>query len=254
MSLIKTPQEISTIKTAGKYLGEVLARAERSVKPGLNLLELDASIHKHIVELGAKPSFLGYEDFPNASCLSVNDELVHGIPKDRALKEGDIVGIDVGLWYKGLCVDSAITVAVGSISPEAQRLLTVTQEALTKGIKAIKPFQRIGLISHAVQVVGEDAGLGIVRSLTGHGVGHEVHEEPSIPNIGRPSDGILLRPGMVLAIEPMFTLGHGAVVTDIDGWTIRTQDGSLSAQFEHTVVVTSRGAEIVTTRPLHQAK
>lgn len=251
MSLIKTPQEIATLRQAGRILGEVLAAAEAMVKPGLNLLDLEKSIHAHILQEDAKPSFLGYEGFPNASCLSVNDELVHAIPKDRTLQEGDIIGIDVGLWYKGLCVDSAITVGVGTISTEAQRLLTITQKALDLGIKAVKPFQRVGRIGHAVQTLGEKEKMGIVRTLTGHGVGHEVHEDPSVPNLGKPTDGMLLRPGMVLAIEPMFTLGSDAVVTDIDGWSIRTQDGSLSAQFEHTIVVTAKGAEILTIRPLH---
>ena len=250
MSLIKTPQEIATLRIAGKYLGEVLAAAELKAQPGVTLIELDDSILAHIRELGCKPSFLGYEDFPNASCLSVNDEVVHGIPSSYALKEGDIIGIDVGLWYKGLCVDSAITVPIGVVSDQIQLLLATTNEALLKGIKAAKPFQRVGSISHAVQREADAIGLGIVRSLTGHGVGHEVHEEPSVPNTGKPSDGILLRPGMVLAVEPMFTLGDGAVTTDIDGWTIRTSDRSLSAQFEHTIVITSRGAEILTVRPL----
>jgi methionyl aminopeptidase len=254
MSLIKTPQEIATLRIAGKILGEVIAKAAERVRPGLNMLDLEKSIHEDIVQAGAKPSFLGYEDYPNASCLSINDDLVHGIPKDREVKEGDLVGIDVGLWYKGLCVDSAITVGVGTITPEAQRLLDITEKALAEGIKAAKPSQRVGAISVAVQQVGESAQLGIVRTLTGHGVGHEVHEDPPVPNLGQSTDGILLRPGMVLAIEPMFTLGSGAVVTDIDGWTIRTQDGSLSAQFEHTVVITNKGAEILTTRPLHSIR
>lgn len=251
MSLIKTPQEIAILRKGGKKLGQVLAEAAVFAKPGVTMLELDAFIHKRIVELDSIPSFLGFEDFPNASCLSVNDELVHGIPREITLKEGDVLGIDVGLWYEDLCVDSAITVIVGKDAQKAQRLLDVTEAALAKGIAAIKPGRKIGAISNAVQQVGEAANLGIVRVLTGHGVGHAVHEEPSVPNLGKPTDGILLRPGMVLAIEPMFALGSGEVVTDVDGWTIRMRDGSLSAQFEHTIVVTSKGAEILTQRPLH---
>lgn len=252
MSLIKTPKEISSLRKGGKLLGEVLSEAAAMAKPGVTLLEVEATIAASIKAKGAKPSFLGFDDYPMTSCLSVNDELVHGLPRPITLKEGDILGIDVGLWYEGLCVDSAITVAIGTITPETQRLLNVTQEALTAGIKAIKPFRKVGAIGAAVQAVGEAADLGIVRVLTGHGVGHAVHEEPSVPNLAKPTDGILLRPGMVLAIEPMFTLGGPDVVTDVDGWTIRTRDGSLSAQFEHTVVVTNRGAEILTVRPLHQ--
>ncbi|CAN5198460.1 type I methionyl aminopeptidase [soil metagenome] len=254
MSLIKTPKEISSLRKGGKLLGEVLQLAGEAAKPGVTMLELEATIAKAITDRGAKPSFLGFDDYPMTSCLSVNDELVHGLPRPIALKEGDILGIDVGLWFEGLCVDSAITVAVGNITPEAQALLDVTQEALLAGIKAIKPFRKVGGIGAAVQAVGEAAGVGIVRVLTGHGVGHAVHEDPSVPNLAKPTDGILLRPGMVLAIEPMFTLGAADVVTDVDGWTIRTRDGSLSAQFEHTVVVTSRGAEILTVRPLHLIK
>jgi methionyl aminopeptidase len=254
MSLVKTPKEIQVLRKAGLLLGEVLDLAAQQAKPGVNLLEIEETIATAIKERDAKPSFLGFDDYPMTSCLSVNDELVHGLPRDIVLKEGDILGIDAGLWYKGLCVDSALTVAVGTISEEARRLLEVTDTALSAGIKAIKPFRKVGVIGAAVQSVGEAAGMGIVRTLTGHGVGHAVHEEPSIPNIAKSDDGILLRPGMVLAIEPMFTLGGPDVVTDVDGWTIRTRDGSLSAQFEHTVVVTTRGAEILTVRPLHSIR
>ena len=252
MTLIKSPKEIISLRRGGKLLAQVLQEAGERAKPGVTMLDLEAFIHRRILELGAKPSFLGFEGYPNASCLSVNDELVHGIPRPVVLKEGDVLGIDVGLWFEGLCVDSAITVGVGTITPEAERLLEVTKAALQKGIQAIKPGRRVGAISQAVQQVGDEAGLGIVRVLTGHGVGHAVHEDPSVPNVGKASDGILLRPGMVLAIEPMFALGSGEVTTDVDGWTIRMQDGSLSAQFEHTVVVTNRGAEILTHIPLRE--
>lgn len=254
MTLIKSAPEIATLRTAGTHLAEVLDAAATLVKPGLNLIDLDKAIHADILKRGCKPSFLGFEGFPNASCLSINDELVHGIPRDITLKEGDIVGIDVGLWYKGLCVDHAVTVAAGPITKETQRLLDVTRKALEAGIKAARPGQRVGAIGYAVQQVAEAEGLGIVRTLTGHGVGHEVHEEPSVPNYGKPTDGILLRPGMVLAIEPMLTLGNPTVVTDVDGWTIRTQDGSLCAQFEHTVVITQRGASVLTTKPLQASR
>jgi len=249
MSLIKSATDIKALCTGGQILGTVLAEASEKAKPGVTLLELDAFIHERILSYKCTPSFLGFEGFPNASCLSVNDEVVHGIPTSRTLKEGDIVGIDVGLWYEGLCVDGAVTVAVGAISKEAQKLLTDTQSALAAGIKAIKPFRRVGAISSAVQEVAERHNYGIVRALTGHGVGHKVHEEPNVPNFGKPTDGILLRPGMVLAIEPMLTTGGGDIFTEVDGWTVTTADHSLAAQFEHTVLITQKGAEILTLAP-----
>jgi len=246
MALRKSPADLKKIRTAGAILGQALKLGRSLSVPGANLLDIDRKIHQFILDNDATPSFLGFEGFPNATCLSLNDGLVHGIPTDTTLKEGDLIGIDVGLWKDNVCVDAAITVPVATVSAEAVRLLEVTEKALKAGIAAIKPFRRVGAISEAIQHVGDAAELGIVRVLTGHGVGHQVHEAPDVPNFGRASDGILLQPGMVLAIEPMFTLGSGTVVTDIDGWTIRTKDGSLSAQFEHTVIVTSRGAEIVT--------
>ncbi len=246
MALIKSAADLKKIRLAGPLLGKVLAEAKAFAQPGRTLLEVDALIHKAIVDAGARPSFLGYEGFPNASCLSLNDEVVHGIPNQRILKEGDLLGIDVGLWLDGVCVDAAVTVGIGTVSEASENLLETTQLALAQGIAALKPFRRVGAVSRAVQMTAEEAGLGIVRALTGHGVGHQVHEAPEVPNVGKTSDGILLRPGMVLAIEPMLTLGRGDVVTDIDGWTVRTRDGSLAAQFEHTVIVTEKGAEIVT--------
>lgn len=246
MALIKSQSDIQQLRSAGKILAATLAHAHSLAKPGVSLLELDKQIEAFIRSNGCKPSFLGYEGFPNASCLSLNAEVVHGIPNERVLKEGDVLGIDVGLWKGSVCVDSAITVGVGEISAEAQELLGHTQAALKAGIAAAKPFRRVGAISHAVQEYAELEELGIVRALTGHGVGHQVHEDPEVPNYGRVSDGILLRPGMVLAIEPMLTLGSGDVITEVDGWTVTTADGSLSAQFEHTVLITQRGAEILT--------
>lgn len=246
MSLLKSSSDQTLLRQAGKKLGQVLIAAKEKAIPGISLVELDTFIHQHIEELGCRPSFLGYEGFPNAACLSLNAQVVHGIPDHRVLAEGDILGIDVGLWQAHVCVDAALTVPVGKASSEAERLLKITQEALAAGIKAVKPYRRVGAISAAIQEVAERNGLGIVRALTGHGVGHHVHEAPAIPNVGHPSDGAVLRPGMVLAIEPMLTLGTGDVLTEIDGWGIVTADSSLSAQFEHTIIVTSRGAEIVT--------
>jgi methionyl aminopeptidase len=246
MALIKTSDEIRTLRRGGVLLGQVLVYAETLAVPGAVLRDIDALIDAKIRAGGGIPSFLGYDGFPNASCLSLNSEVVHGIPDGRKLKEGDILGIDAGLWLDNLCVDSARTVAVGTISEKAQRLLTLTQEALQAGINAAKPGRKIGAISNAIQQFAEAHDLGIVRALTGHGVGHKVHEDPEVPNFGRTTDGQLIRTGMVLAIEPMLTLGSGSVYTDVDGWTVVTADHSLSAQFEHTIVITSRGAEILT--------
>jgi methionyl aminopeptidase len=246
MSLIKSNQDQQLLRQAGQKLAEVVRFAKKEAVAGVRLIDLDRKIQAELTRLGTKSSFLGFEGFPNASCLSLNDQVVHGIPDDRILKEGDILGIDCGLWLDHVCTDHAITVPIGKVSPEAERLLHVTQAAMMAGIKAAKPFRRVGSISAAIQAVAEEAGLGIVRALTGHGVGHHVHEAPSIPNIGRVGDGALLRPGMVLAIEPMLTLGSGDVETEIDGWGIVTADHSLSAQFEHTVIITTQGAEIIT--------
>jgi methionyl aminopeptidase len=246
MSLRKTPQELATIRIAGKYLAEVIASASRAAQPGIVLRELDLHIANEIAARDCIPSFLKFQGFPANSCLSLNEQVVHGIPDGRVLKEGDVLGIDVGLWYKNLCVDSATTIGIGTISNEATRLLTATQKALQQGIAAIRPGRRVGAISYSVQNIAEEANLGIVRALTGHGVGHDIWEAPSIPNYGRATDGMLLRAGMVLAIEPMLTLGSGEVLTEIDGWGIVTADSSLAAQFEHTVIVTEHGAEIVT--------
>jgi methionyl aminopeptidase len=246
MSLIKSAEDIKALRVGGKMLAEVLEYAKTLCVPGAVLLDIDAAIDAAIREKGAKPSFLGYEGFPNAACLSLNSEVVHGIPDRRVLKEGDIIGVDAGLWWDGRCVDGAVTVPVGDVSPDAKRLLQETERILYVGIAAAKPFRRVGAISQAVQDAADTAGLGIVRALTGHGVGHHVHEDPSVPNYGRASDGILLRPGMVIAIEPMLNLGNGDVFTEIDGWTVTTTDGSLSAQFEHTVLITQKGAEILT--------
>lgn len=246
MSLRKSPRDLELIRVAGRYLAEVLAEASEHAKPGLELLELDVLIAKAIAARNSTPSFLGFHGFPNSACLSLNEQVVHGIPDTRQLKAGDVLGIDVGLWYEGVCVDSAVTVGIGAIGAEAKRLLEVTTAALEAGIAQIKPGRRVGSVSYAIQQVAESENLGIVRSLTGHGVGHAVWEAPEVPNFGRPGDGALLHAGMVLAIEPMLTLGGGDVLTQIDGWGIITADGSLAAQMEHTVIVTERGTEIVT--------
>lgn len=248
MALIKSKQDIVNLRTAGKYLAEVLVFAQENCLPGVKLADLDKLIEEQILKRGCTPSFKGHEGYPAASCLSLNDQVVHGIPDQRVLKEGDLLGIDLGLWFNHVCVDAAKTVWVGGSHDDesVQRLLEVTEEALSVATRVTRPFTRIGAISSAVEHVAQQYNLGIVRRLTGHGVGHAVHEEPAIPNYGRPSDGMLLKPGMVLAIEPMFTLGSGDVFIEPDGWGVLTADHSLSAHFEHTVLVTKTGCEVLT--------
>ena len=246
MSLIKSSQDIVLLRKAGQKLANVLSKAAVYAQPGVSLIELDRFIAKEIAKEGAKPAFLGFEGFPNVSTLSLNSEVVHGIPDERTLSEGDIIGIDSGLWLGHVCVDAALTVPIGKIPEKTVKLLDTTLAALKAGVKAAKAFRRVGNISYTVQQFAENEHLGIVRALTGHGVGHHLHESPAIPNYGRADDGILLRPGMVLAIEPMFTLGSGDVYTSVDGWTVLTADHSLAAQYEYTVVITERGAEILT--------
>lgn len=246
MSLRKSPHDLLLIKQAGGILRSILVNVTALALPGVTLLALDQHINSLILSAGCRPSFLGHEGFPNSACLSLNDQVVHGIPDHRILKVGDILGIDAGLWLEHVCVDGAITIPVGSISQEATRLLKGTQRALKAGIKEAKVGARVGMISHAIQRVAEEECFGIVRALVGHGVGHSVWEPPQIPNFGYPSDGPILKAGQVIAIEPMLTLGTSDVFVEADGWGIVTADGSLAAQFEHTVIITQQGPVTVT--------
>lgn len=246
MALIKSKNEIATLRKAGSFLAEAHKLAKDLVRPGANILDIDRAIEAKIRELGAVPAFLGYGGFPNSACISVNNQVIHGIPDNTQLQEGDVVSIDLGLWYAKLCVDAATTVGAGTISPVNESLIKATEEALAAGIRAARPFRRVGAISAAIEAVANHYNLGIVRGYTGHGVGHAIHESPDVPNVGKPHDGMLLKPGMVLAIEPMFTLGGGEVKTEIDGWTVTTLDGSIAAHAEHTVAITQKGAEILT--------
>lgn len=249
MAIIKSLEDQKKIRVAGKMLANVLQRAFDACEIGMTDTQLDEIIHKDILSLGSTPSFIGYDGYPAASCISINDQVVHGIPNGRVFKEGDLIGIDVGLWHQGVCTDSAVTKVLGTATTEVDRLISATKEALKAGIKAAKPYRRVGSISAAVQAVADREGLGIVRALTGHGVGHAVHESPDVPNYGRIGDGALLKPGMVIAIEPMFTLGGGDVETQVDGWGIVSSDGSLAAHFEHTVIITAKKAEVTTSCP-----
>jgi len=245
---IKTPEEIEVLKVGGKILANVLRRVAKAVKPGASTFELDVLARKFIKEAGVTPSFenFGEPPYPAALCTSVNECLVHGIPRDQVLKAGDIIGLDCGVWYKGLCTDAAITVPVGKVVKETRQLLNVTQKSLELALAQVKPGKTLGDIGHAVQSYVEKFGYGVIRELVGHGVGYGVHEEPRIPNYGQPNTGMVLEPGMVLAIEPMVALGGWEIEVLDNEWDIVTRDRSLAAHFEHTVAVTSKGCEILT--------
>ena len=249
--VIKTSEEIELIAEGGKLLHDILERTAKLVKPGVSTFELNEFAEKEIIASGGRPSFIGYggkkNPFPAGLCTSVNDAVVHGIPsREDILEEGDIVGLDIGMEYKGLYTDMAITVPVGKISDLAQKLITITKKSLDAAIAKAKPGNRIGDIGFATQQVAEQAGFNVVRDLVGHGVGYAVHEDPAVPGYGRKGTGEVLKPGMVLAIEPMLTQGKPQIYFDQDGWTIRTRDNGLAAHFEHTIAITENGARILT--------
>ncbi|HTV66457.1 MAG TPA: type I methionyl aminopeptidase [Bryocella sp.] len=246
--MIKTPLEIEKMRRSGQAVREVLEHVRQFVKPGASTQDLENAAAGKIKELGAKPAFKGYRGFPCVLCTSVNEEVVHGIPSaSRVLRDGDIVSIDTGVILDGYYGDSAITVAVGEkVSPRTKRLLEVTQASLERGIEAIKPGATLGDVGAAVQEVVEAEGFSVVREFVGHGIGTRLHEDPQVPNYGRRGQGQKLREGMVIAIEPMVNAGKPDVQVLSDGWTAVTQDGSLSAHFEHTVAVTAEGATILT--------
>jgi methionyl aminopeptidase len=244
---IKNKEQIDKLRESGQILAQVLDKLEIFINPGVTPKEIDEFAREELNKKGGIPSFLGYNGFPAAICTSVNDRIIHGIPDNTPLKEGDIIGCDLGVTYKGMISDSARTYGVGVIDPKVQELMDVTKESLMAGINAVKPGGRVRDIAKAVTTVVKPHGYGIVHSFCGHGVGFEVHEEPQIPN-NYPSHGKnpRLKPGMVLAIEPMINLGSPEVDILDDDWTVVTVDGSLSAHFEHTIVVTDSGFEIMT--------
>ncbi len=246
MALIKTADEIQIMREAGRILASAVGKTLDAVAVGVTTEELDDLFRKDIEAQGCEPVFLGYNGYTKSICASVNDEVVHGIPGDRVLEEGDIVGIDCGVRYKGYVSDMARTVPVGKISEEAQRLITVTRESFDKAMEVFKPGKTLGDIGHAVQAHAEAAGYSLVRALVGHGIGTEMHEEPNVPNYGTPGTGLTLEEGMVLCVEPMVNAGALDVNIDDDEWTVRTADGTLSAHHENTVVVTVNGPEILT--------
>jgi methionyl aminopeptidase len=245
--VLKTPGEIQLMDEANRIVHRVLEAMGQTIAPGVTSRELDRIAEKIIRDAGGVPAFLNYRGYPATLCISVNDVIVHGIPKDVPLKEGDIVGIDCGVLYKGYYGDAARTFAVGEIAPEAQRLLAVTEEALRRAVAQVRPGGRLSDIGHAVQRYAESQGFSVVREFSGHGIGTSLHEDPQIPNYGAPGKGPKLKPGMVLAIEPMVNAGSYGVRMDADGWTARTEDGSLSAHFEYSVAVTPAGARVLGT-------
>ncbi len=253
MITIKTPEEIKILREGGKRLASVLYQVAEKAKPGIATTELDELAEKLIRENNGEPSFKNYKTFqdkipfPASLCVSVNDEIVHGIPsRDRILKEGDIVSFDLGMKYKNLYTDMAITVPVGKIDKQAKKLIEITEKSLAEGIRAIKEGNRIGDIGFTIQKYVEKKGFNVVRKLVGHGVGHKAHEDPEIPNFGKKGTREILKSGMILALEPMITAGSPDIVLDSDNWTWKTKDGSLAAHFEHTVVVTKNGADVLT--------
>ncbi|MFH2203626.1 MAG: type I methionyl aminopeptidase [Elusimicrobiota bacterium] len=244
---LKSAKEIALMRRAGAVVAQALAALERRAEPGVSTLELDALAEKTLRGHGAIPAFLGYRGFPHTLCASINCEVVHGIPsKSRILQEGDILSMDIGCVIDGFFGDAAITVPIGRISEDAERLLRVTRSALDKAIEQMRPDRRLGDVSAAVQACAEGAGYSVVREFVGHGIGRALHEDPAVPNYGTADTGLRLRPGMVLAIEPMVNEGAADVKVLDDKWTAVTADGRLSAHFEHTIAVTENGPEILT--------
>lgn len=247
MISIKSDREIELMRHSGRIVGQILDEVSRKVEPGVSTWDLDRFAESRCKELSVIPAFKGYQGFPATLCVSINEEVVHGIPsKKRILKSGDIIGIDFGVHCEGWFGDSARTVAVGKISQEAQKLLDVTQKSLFLGIQECHVGKRVFDIGHAVQNYVEANGFSVVREFVGHGIGKALHEDPQVPNFGPKGKGLQLKPGMVLAIEPMVNMGKHQVKVLSDGWTAVTADRSLSAHFEHTVVITKNGPEILT--------
>lgn len=234
------------MKEAGRITGEALALAGESIKPGMTTKQLDTIIRHHIERCGAKPSFLGYGGFPGSACISINDEVIHGIPSSRVIEDGDIVKVDVGAFYKGFHGDSANTFAVGNVSDEAKKLIEVTKESFWKGIAEARPGNRIGDIGYAIQTYVEENGFSVVRKYIGHGVGAELHESPDVPNFGTKGRGPRLCAGMTIAVEPMVNVGTYEVREKSDKWTVVTADGKLAAHYEHTIAITDGEAMVLT--------
>jgi methionyl aminopeptidase len=246
MIAIRTPDEIEKIRESGRIVAGALELAAKLIGPGIATTTLDSEIEAYTRERGGSPEFKGFHGYPASICTSINEQVVHGIPGGRVLEEGDIVGIDVGVRKRGYVADGARTFPVGSVSPDRVRLMDVTRRALDAAVAAVREDIRLSNVSHVIQRIVEEAGFSVVRELAGHGVGTSLHEPPEIPNYGEPGFGPILRAGMVLAIEPMVNAGVAAITTKPDGWTVVTADGLPSAHFEHTVAVTTDGADVLT--------
>jgi len=246
MIVCKSPGELEIMREAGRITAGVARNLREAIKPGVTTAWLDELAETCIREAGGTPAFKGYQGFPASICASINDEVVHGIPGPVSLQDGDILSIDVGVFHQGFCGDTAFTVGVGSVSPEAERLMEVTRESLARGIGAARYGGYLTDISHAVQQYVESQGFSVVRDYVGHGIGRRMHEDPQLPNFGPPGNGPILREGMTLAIEPMVNIGGYAVKVDTNKWTVRTVDGSLSAHYEHTIAVGSQGPVVLT--------
>jgi methionyl aminopeptidase len=244
--MIKSAREIEIMRQAGRIVATVLAELKSQVKPGVKTRALDEIALRETEKLGAIPSFKGYHGYPASVCVSINDEIVHGIPGNRVMNEGDIVSIDFGVIYDDFQGDAALTVGVGRITPEAEKLLEATEGSLMAGIQVAHAGARLGDISSAIQEYAESRGYSVVREYTGHGIGRNMHEDPPIPNFGLPGQGPLLKKGMTLALEPMINIGDWRTRLEDDNWTVKTSDGSLSAHFEHTIAITDEGSEILT--------
>ena len=243
---IKSPRELEAMRRAGQVVARMIAAMKLALEPGMTTKDLDTVAAKELKRLGAKPAFLGYMGFPATICTSVNEEIVHGIPSDRVLKEGDLIKLDVGAIVDGLYGDSAVTLPVGQVSDEALKLIDATKGSLDAAIAVVKTGNRLGDIGAAVQEYAESRGYGVVREYVGHGIGRKLHEEPQVPNYGVAGRGALLHTGMVIAIEPMVNIGTWRTRALEDGWTVVTADGQLSAHFEHTMAISEGGAEILT--------
>ena len=246
--IIKSEDEIAIMRQAGRIVADVLQILVAELRPGLIIKKLDTIVQEEFQGRNVIPTFLGYLGYPAHVCVSINDEIVHGIPGKRVLQEGDIVSIDLGATYQGFVADSALTIGVGQIRPQAQRLLDVTYQSLWEGVRAARTGDRLGQVSHAVQTYAESHGYSVVREYVGHGVGREMHEEPQVPNYGPPDRGPILRKGMVLALEPMVNVGDWRTKKHDDQWTVSTLDGELSAHFEHTIAITDGVPEVLTLR------
>ena len=247
MIQLKNPQQIKEMREAGRITGEALLVARENIREGISTYELDSIIRNYIEKCGAKPSFLGYGGFPGSACISINDEVIHGIPsKKRFLKEGDIVKVDVGAYYKGYHGDAARTIPVGKVSAEAEKLIRVTRESFFKGVGEFKAGNRLGDIGHAIDALVVENGFSTVKRYIGHGIGHDLHESPDVPNYGTEGRGTRLCQGLTLAIEPMVNIGGEGVKEMSDGWTVKTADGTLSAHYENTVALTGEGVLVLT--------